>query len=80
MLHNFCRFQFLSNFFYPIEHSENRIITYFENEVGPAVFQSSVQQTYYLQKFHRIMTESIHNQLHLVSAFGILPACMYVES
>ena len=28
-----------------IEHSENKIITNFENEVGPGVFQTSVQQT-----------------------------------
>ena len=27
-----------------IEHSENKIIMYLENEVGPGVLQSSVQQ------------------------------------
>ena len=31
-----------------IEHSENEIITRFENEVGPGMLQSSVQQTYIL--------------------------------
>ena len=31
-----------------IEHSENKIFTYFENEVGPGVLQSNVQQTYNL--------------------------------
>ena len=34
-----------------IEHSENKIITYFENEVGPGVLQSNVQQIYNLQNF-----------------------------
>ena len=27
-----------------IGHSENKIITYFENEAGPGVLQSSVEQ------------------------------------
>ena len=35
----------------PIEHSKNKIITYFDNEVGSGVLQPSVQQTYSLQNF-----------------------------
>ena len=37
-----------------IEHSKNKDITYFENEVGPAVLQFSVQQIYTLQDFSHI--------------------------
>ena len=33
------------------EHSENKVITRFENEVGPGVLWSSNQQTYNLQNF-----------------------------
>ena len=36
--------------FEAIKHSENKIITCFENEVGPGVLQSSMQQTYTLQE------------------------------
>ena len=42
-----------------MEHSENKIITHFENEVGFGVRQSSIQ---HVQKFHTTRTESIHNQ------------------
>ena len=62
-----------------IEHSENKIITHFENEVGPGVLWSSNQQTYNLQKFRTTRTESTYNQLHVVCAFGILAALMFVE-
>ena len=55
---------------YPIEHSENKIITYFENEVGPAVLPSSAQRTYTQNHTERI--ESIHNYLHVLHTFGIL--------
>ena len=57
-----------------IEHSENKIYTCFENEVGPEMLQSSVQEAYILQIIHRIRTETTHNQLHMVCAFGILAA------
>ena len=34
-----------------IEYSENKIITHFENKVGPEVLRSSIRQTQNLQKF-----------------------------
>ena len=49
-----------------IWHSENKIITHFENEVGSGVFRSSIQQTYNLHVFHTVRTESTHNQLHVI--------------
>ena len=45
-----------------MEHSENKIIRHFENEVGPVVLRSSIQQTYNLQKFHTTRTKSTHDQ------------------
>ena len=57
---------------FPIENSENKVITYFQNEDEPGVLQFSVRQTYKLQKFHTIRTESKHYQLHVVCALGIL--------
>ena len=62
-----------------IEHSENKISTCFENEVGPGMLQSSIQQTYNLQIIQRIRTEMTHNQLHMVCAFGILAALVFVK-
>ena len=62
-----------------MEYSKNKIFMYLENEVGPGVFQSSVQQIYNLQKFHTARTESTNNQLLLVFAFGILPAVVFLE-
>ena len=50
---------------------------YCENEVRPGVLQSSPQQSYDLPKFHSARTESTHNQLHVVCAFGILAALMF---
>ena len=67
------------NFFNWIEHSENKIITRFENEVGPGILQSSVQQTYNLQIIHKIRTEITYNQLYKICAFGILAAVEFVE-
>ena len=43
--------------FWSIEHSENRNITYFENEVGPGVLQFNIQQIYNLQNFHTKRTK-----------------------
>ena len=40
-----------------IEHSENRMITYSENEVGPGLLQFRVQQRYTLQKFLTEVTD-----------------------
>ena len=39
-----------------MEHSENKIVTYYENEVGPGVLQFNIQQIYNLQKFHATRT------------------------
>ena len=64
-----------------IDHSKNKIITYFENEVGLVVSQSSVQQTpRTLQEFSTTRTESRHRQWPTVYAFGILAARMFVGS
>ena len=61
-----------------IEHSENKTITHFENEVGPGVLWSSNQQTFNLQNFAQ-HGQNRHNQLHVVCAFGILAALVFVE-
>ena len=51
-----------------IEHSENKIITHFENEVGPGVLWSSNQQTYNLQNFAQ------HRQnRHIISCTWFVP-------
>ena len=42
-------------------HSEDKIIEYFENEVGSGVPESSVQETYTLQKTLIGRTELAHN-------------------
>ena len=62
-----------------IEHSENKIVMYFENEVGPGVLQSSVQQTCNLQKFHITRAESTNKQFIVVCASDILPALVFLE-
>ena len=62
-----------------IEHSKNIIILYFENEVGPGVLRSNIQQIYNLQKIHTTRTESTHNQSHLVCTLGFLgPDCVTI--
>ena len=63
----------------PIQHSENKIITRFENEVGTGVLQSNIKKTYNLQNFHTKRRESTRNQLHVVYAFGIPAAVMFVK-
>ena len=51
-----------------IEHSENKIITHFENEVGPEMLWSSNQQTYNLQDFAQ------HGQnRHIISCTWCVP-------
>ena len=62
-----------------IEHSHNNVIMYFENEVGPGVFQLSVLQTYNLQNLHTTRTESTHIQLHVVCALGIPKMLVFIE-
>ena len=36
------------------------------------MLQSSIQETCNLQVVHRVRTETTHNQLHIVCAFGFL--------
>ena len=43
-----------------IEHSENKFIMYFENEVGPGVPQYSVQQIWILQECQTTKAKSNH--------------------
>ena len=43
------------------------------------MLQSSIEQIYNLQIIHRIRTEAIHNQLHMVSAFGVLAVLVFTE-
>ena len=51
-----------------IEYSENKIITHFENEVGPGVLWSSNQQTCNLQNFAQ------HGQnRHIISCTWFVP-------
>ena len=45
-----------------IEHSENKIVTYHENEVGPRVLQSSILQKCVLQGFQITYTELMYIQ------------------
>ena len=61
------------------EHSENRIIAGFENEVGLGMPQSSIQQTYNRQIIYMIRIEMTHNQLHMVCALGILAGLVIDE-
>ena len=62
-----------------IEHSENKSITYFENEVEPGVVQSSVERTCTQEEFHIKLTESKCNHWPTLFAFGILAAVVFVE-
>ena len=51
-----------SNVSLSIEHSKNKVIAYFENEVVPGLLQTSVQQICYLQQFQTRKTGSKHGQ------------------
>ena len=57
-----------------IEYSKNKIVTHFENEVGPGVFQSSVQQPF----AQSTKTELKHSQLITFYDFGNLAARVFV--
>ena len=46
--------------FNTIELSEDKIITYFESEIGPGDLQSRIQQAFTLQKSVTERTESTH--------------------
>ena len=63
------------------EHSENKLIIYFENKVGPGVFLSNVQQRYNIQsaKYHATRIQRTHNQLHMVCGFSTLAVFTFVE-
>ena len=45
-----------------IEHSENKIITYSENEAGLGVFEFSAQQTCYSPEFLISRVQSKHSE------------------
>ena len=53
----------------PLEHSENKIITYFKKEVEPGVICRNFTQK----------GQNRHNQRHMLCAFGILAALEFVE-
>ena len=61
-----------------MEHSENKIITNFENEVGPRVLQFIIQQASPC-KNSRQKTELKHTQKPSSCTFDILEAGMYIE-
>ena len=63
----------------PIEHSENKFITHFENKAGPGVIESSVQKTYTLRKTLTERTESTHDLWQILLIFGNLTALEFVE-
>ena len=60
-----------------IEHSENKIIRCFRNEVGPGVLHSNVQKTCTLQEFHTKITESRNNQWLMLGSFEVV---IFIES
>ena len=62
-----------------IEHSENKVIMYFKNKVGPGVRQSSVHQPYPLQKFLTERTEWTHNLWQILLVLRNLVALEFVE-
>ena len=57
----------------------NKFIAYFDNEVGPEVFQSSVQKTCYLLEFQTGRTGSKHGQWPALCTFSILPTGRFFE-
>ena len=60
------------------EHSENRIITCFENEVGPGTIQSSVQYVSNQEMIHRIRIEMIQKQLQwFVPSVFLQHSCLF---
>ena len=52
---------------------------YFENEAGPRVLESTVQQTYTLQKILIERTELTHNLWQILFIFGNLAVLEFVE-
>ena len=67
-----------------MEHLENKIIIHFQNfinfqkEIGPGV-PGPVFNKHKICKIHTRRAESTHHQLHVVCAFGILAALMFVQ-
>ena len=61
----------------PIDHSENKIITYFVNEGRPGALHFRVQQTHYLRRIPD--NKERHKQWPTVCSLGILAAPMFVE-
>ena len=62
-----------------IEHSENKFVKYFENETVPGVLQSTIQQTYNLQKILTERTESTHGLWKILLIFGNLAVLKFIE-
>ena len=52
----------VATMFIPTEHSENKIIAFFVNEVRPGVLHYNAQQIYQLQEFRKQRTESKYSQ------------------
>ena len=62
-----------------IEHSENKFIMHFENEAGPGVLESTIQQTHTLQKILTERTELTHNLWQMLLIFENLATLEFVE-
>ena len=62
-----------------IEHSENKFSTHFENEAGLGALESTIQQTYTLQKILVERTESTHNLWQILLISENLAALEFVE-
>ena len=52
-------FDSINNNISEIEHSENKVNAYFENEVGPGMLQSSIKETFILKEIQTTRIESI---------------------
>ena len=66
----------------PIEHSENKVIMQFglfENEIGPGVLLSSVQQTRALEEYQRHKPCATHYMSVLSLLYEVFLNCALVE-
>ena len=64
---------------FSIEHSKNKIIRCFSEEVGPGVLHSNVQETRTLHEFHTERTELRSSQWLMLCAFSIFAAFVFTE-
>ena len=62
-----------------VEHSENKIGTYIENEARPGVLQPSFQQIFSNEKSRQKITELKRGQWPLLCAFGVLAKHTFFE-